>query len=84
MQRVSGGAVVTSRSSQRWEEPCDWLQRVSGGAVVSFDQAVVLGKHGGPRVKGEQPDNVRLEYGNRADYTVARLRRDHPELALTP
>jgi len=51
---------------------------------ISFDAAVVLGMNGGARVKG-QSDIVRVKLskraGNAADYTIARLRRDKPQLA---
>ena len=49
--------------------------------ATGLDRAVVLGKHGGKRVKG-QGDNVTLrQRGNDPAYTLARLERDHPELA---
>ena len=45
---------------------------------------VVLGKHGGKRVKGvrvlcKQVDNVNLKGGNQVAFLAARLRRDHPD-----
>jgi hypothetical protein len=48
--------------------------------------AAVLGQHGGDRksekAKADQPDNHKLEeYGTGRNYTLARLRRDRPDLA---
>ena len=43
-----------------------------------------LGEHGdGPGRGNKRPDNVRSfnEYGNDSNYTLKRLKRDHPELA---
>lgn len=48
---------------------------------TALDHAVVLGKHGGARIKSEQGDNITLDRGTSANYTLARLDRDHPELA---
>jgi hypothetical protein len=47
---------------------------------IPFDQAVTLGKHGGKRVKG-QVRNTRLKGDGSVERTLARLRRDRPDLA---
>ena len=59
------------------------LRRLSGEHVIPFDEAVVLGKHGGKRVKGEQAANsgLNLHHGTDRRSTLARLRRDRPDLA---
>ena len=57
------------------------LKRIDPDRSVGFDEAVVLGQHGGKRQKG-QGNNVTLtQRGNAPDYTLARLHRDHPALA---
>jgi len=55
------------------------LRKLDPNKPVSFDEAVVLGGHGGKRVKG-QVGNPKL-IGNTATQIVARLRRDRPDLA---
>lgn len=57
------------------------LSKTDPNAAVSLDRAVVLGKHGGKRVRGGQGNNITLDRGTNPDYTLARLRRDNPELA---
>lgn len=62
------------------------LRKADPAGAVPFDEAVVLGRRGGDRrseaAKEYQGNNVTLkERGNATDYTVARLRRDQPELA---
>jgi len=52
--------------------------------AISFKDAVILGKHGqygNGRKKESRGDNVTSTRGNQADYTIARLQRDNPELA---
>lgn len=68
-------------------EMVDWavdgLRKLDGAQAVTLDAAVVLGRHGGARKgdAGEQGSNATLELGRGADYQLARLRRDRPDLA---
>lgn len=62
------------------------LQKLDPQNAVSFDEAVVLGQRGGDRksekARADQPNNVSLKtYGNSPAYTLARLKRDRPDLA---
>lgn len=66
---------------QMVEWAVDGLRQLDGAHAIPFDEAVVLGKHGGKRERGKQADNVGLDYGNDRRSTLARLRRDRPELA---
>jgi hypothetical protein len=63
----------------------DGLQRWEPDEACSLDEAIRLGKHGGDRRSEEardQPSNRSLiKAGTNTAYTLARLRRDHPELA---
>jgi hypothetical protein len=54
---------------------------LDGERAVPFDEAVVLGRHGGKREKGQGSNSTLTDRGTTTDYTVARLRRDAPELA---
>jgi hypothetical protein len=75
------------------EIPPDWVRMAAAvleatGQNLSkaeLDQAIELKKHGGDRrsedAKQDQGSNRTLKRGEGADYTKARLRRDHPEIA---
>lgn len=57
------------------------LQLTKPEVAVGFDQAIVLGEHGGVR-RGEkfQDCNTSLKYGTR-EHWIRRLNRDRPDLA---
>lgn len=61
------------------------LRKLDGEYAVRLVDAVQLGRHGGDRRSAEaidQGNNVTLiQRGNSETYTIARLRRDAPELA---
>jgi hypothetical protein len=58
--------------------PVPWVDAVTLGKR----EIGVLGGKAGPGRGKKTADNVsRLSHGNAADYTVARLERDEPELA---
>jgi hypothetical protein len=62
------------------------LKRIKPDWALPFKEAVKFGKQGGDRksekAKEDQGNNVTLKRrGNRSDYTLARLRRDRPDLA---
>lgn len=66
------------------------LLGLDGERAVTFDEAVVLGRRGAPKgnrnaAKDEDENkcsNITFESrGTTTDYTLARLKRDHPELA---
>ena len=54
------------------------LGELSERAKQNLERA--LGQHGGKRTKG-QADNIRLQYGTERRTTLARLHRDHQDLA---
>lgn len=56
------------------------LQKTKPDAAVGFDQAIVLGRQGRPK-KGEEKGSNATFNSRGADYQLARLRRDAPELA---
>jgi hypothetical protein len=75
------------------------LELTDPDEAVGIDQAAVLGRHGGAREgagrpkagetrepkAGNQGDNITLNNrGTSRDYLLARLDRDHPELAAGP
>jgi len=75
-------ALAAGRDARRRDE--DARLRQGAEVPVPFAEAVKLGKHGGDRRSEkakEQGDNVTLDRGNSASYTLARLDRDRPELA---
>lgn len=58
------------------------LKRTDPEAAVTFDQAVVLGRHGQHgRGRPKDRDSNTTSIGRGSEYTLARLRRDNPELA---
>jgi len=65
------------------------LSRIDPSKAIPFNDAVVLGKPGNTtserdehgKFKRSKPSNRRDGYGTTAGYTLARLERDHPELA---
>lgn len=59
----------------------DGLRRLDGKNAIGFDEAVVLGRHGGKRVKDQGDIRTLTERGTTQSYTIARLRRDRPDLA---
>jgi hypothetical protein len=57
------------------------MSELPGGlAQQMMREAVAIGDRGRP-LKGEKPDNVRINYGNRAAYLAARLKRGAPAIA---
>ena len=71
-------------------EPVAWaldgLRKLDREQAVAFDEAVILGKRGGDRrsekAKKDQGNNITLiTRGTSPSYTLARLKRDAPELA---
>jgi hypothetical protein len=58
----------------------DWLRIADPDHPVPLDVAVLRAKRGRPR-NGENPANSRFSYGTTSGYTLARLRRDRPDLA---
>lgn len=65
-------------------EEAEKASRAETTAAVA-DNGIQVSTHGGARKSKNQPDNsenVRLkEYGNKAEYRMAKLKRDHPEIA---
>jgi hypothetical protein len=62
----------------------DGLRQLDREQRVPFDEAVVLGQRGGDRRSEKVKDQVstgNLNGGNNINYTLARLRRDRPDLA---
>lgn len=67
------------------ETAYQWLKRRKPEVAVKYADAIVLGQHGGDRRSEkakDQGDNITLiQRGTDKSYTLARLHRDHPELA---
>jgi hypothetical protein len=58
------------------------LRRIDPDRAIGFDEAIVLGQHGGNRKKDYQLSNRNLKGGTNVRYTVARLRKeDRSDLA---
>lgn len=60
----------------------DGLRQLRPDEAAGLDQAVVLGKHGRPK-KGEEKGSVTTfsDVGRGTAYLIARLKRDHPDIA---
>ena len=63
----------------------DGLEVMNPGKAAPFKKAISLGKQGGDRkseaFRENQGSNTTLKTDRGADYTIARLKRDDPELA---